>query len=524
MKSYGKIILITAMLTASFFGTQAGAEELERGKAIYEKRCAWCHGIDGMGDGPASEFLNPPPRDFTEVSYKYKSTPFEEIIPTDDDLLKVIIGRDSGKLKGHAPGWTASMPGFGDIVSDNEARKLIEYIKYLSDITGEEIPAPISLSGRIPGSEESIRTGRKLFTEKDRCTECHGNLGKGDGRKRLKDDLGYRTWPRNLTKGFSFRGGSKPEDIYTRITVGIPGTQMPSFADPVSKKRLTEDERWHVANYVASIDEPYKRPENSLAINAVYLDGPLPDGALDEEWKRGSFASLHLFPQIIKEPRLFTPSLDTLSLKALYNKDELMMLIEWDDRTLSSPASKVSTDIAGGTHFPDALAVEFPSANPSTGKSSRLPFFGEGDSERPVNIWYWRGTGGATKETGGGEVKLYSATGSSKRKEAKPDIKGVTAKGVYRDGTWRVVIKRSLRTNNPDTEIQFDKTTLPVAFAVWDGSNLERGSKHVLTSWHKISFQERSNYRLFIWPVTAGVFLLLIELMWLRSGRDTRRQ
>ncbi len=513
-----------ASLSLALSGGSATAAGPESGKAIYVKRCAWCHGEDGAGDGPASEYLNPPPRDFTEVSYKYKSTPSEEMVPTDEDLLKVIRGRDFGNGEGHGAGWTASMPGFGDIVSDDDARKLIEYIKYISDITDEEVPASISLEGRIPSSEESIRTGKELFLAKDRCTECHGKLGRGDGRKRLKDDLGYRTWPRNLTKGFSFRGGNKPEDIYTRVTVGIPGTQMPSFADPASKRRLTEEERWHVANYVASLNKPYKKPGDFTAIHAIYLDGPLPGGPLDEGWSRAPYTSLHLFPQIIMETRLFTPSLDTLSVKAVYNEDALMILLEWDDRTLSDPDDKVSREIAGGAHYPDALAVEFPMANPSTGKSSTPPFFGEGDLEHQVNIWYWRGTEGVTEESGGGEVKLYNAAGITKRKERKPEMAGVTARGVYKDGTWRVVMKRPLRTDNPDTVIQFDATTtLPVAFALWDGSNLERGSKHVLTSWHKISFKQNSGYGRLIWPAVAGGFIIILELVWLRSGTDDRK-
>ncbi len=524
MKLYGKILLVAALLTASLSGVPARAADPGGGKAIYVKRCAWCHGDEGAGDGPASEYLNPPPRDFTEVSYKFKSTPFEEMIPTDGDLLKVIRGRDTGKVKGHGPGWTASMPGFGDILSVEDARKLIAYIKYLSDIIDEPVPEPISLEGRIPVSGESIRKGKELFEERERCTECHGRLGKGDGRKRLKDDLGYRTWPRNLTKGFSFRGGSMPEDIYTRLTVGIPGTQMPSFADPASRKRLTEEDRWHVANYVASLDEPYKKPGDSTTIHAAYLEGPLPDGPLDDGWKKAPFTSLHLFPQIIEEPRLFTPSLDSLSVKALYNRDELSILIEWDDRTQSNPNDKLSREMAGGEHYPDAAAVEFPEANPSAGKSSTPPYFGEGDTEHPVNIWYWRGAGGVTEETGGGEVKLFNATGSMERKERKPGMAGVRAKGVYQDGTWRVSVTRPLRTDNPDTDIQFDAiTTLPVAFALWDGSNLERASKHVLTSWHKISFKQSYGYGRIIWPAAVGVFIFILELAWLRGGKEARR-
>jgi mono/diheme cytochrome c family protein len=39
---------------------------LERGKAVFARNCASCHGIGGRGDGPASATLVPRPRDFTK--------------------------------------------------------------------------------------------------------------------------------------------------------------------------------------------------------------------------------------------------------------------------------------------------------------------------------------------------------------------------------------------------------------------------------------------------------------------------
>src|SRR5947199_10489394 len=59
--------------------------------AVYKHACAWCHGKDGRGDGPAAfsinKYLSPRPRDFTRGRFELRSTPSGEL-PTDQDLLR----------------------------------------------------------------------------------------------------------------------------------------------------------------------------------------------------------------------------------------------------------------------------------------------------------------------------------------------------------------------------------------------------------------------------------------------------
>ncbi|MGQ9589408.1 MAG: c-type cytochrome [Planctomycetota bacterium] len=40
---------------------------LEKGKSLYEEKCAACHGAEGRGDGPSARALRPPPRDFSKL-------------------------------------------------------------------------------------------------------------------------------------------------------------------------------------------------------------------------------------------------------------------------------------------------------------------------------------------------------------------------------------------------------------------------------------------------------------------------
>ena len=108
-------------------------------------------------------------------------------------------------------------------------------------------------------------SGRNLYLSKEiNCLNCHGYYGKGDGPQStdfeknaatgevygeagLHDAWGNINQPRNLTEGI-YRGGRRPIDIFRRINAGIKGTAMPSFS-----KNLTDEQTWHIVNYVLSI-------------------------------------------------------------------------------------------------------------------------------------------------------------------------------------------------------------------------------------------------------------------------------
>jgi len=59
--------------------------------------CATCHGIDGTGNGPVAEKLEPKPRNYTDAAWQASVT--------DDDLRTIIV------KGGQATGKSAMMPG-----------------------------------------------------------------------------------------------------------------------------------------------------------------------------------------------------------------------------------------------------------------------------------------------------------------------------------------------------------------------------------------------------------------------------
>ncbi|MCE1229750.1 MAG: c-type cytochrome [Firmicutes bacterium] len=57
-------------------------ELMARGKEVYARTCATCHGPEGRGDGPGGKGLNPVPRDFTHATGWKNGTTLEAIYHT----------------------------------------------------------------------------------------------------------------------------------------------------------------------------------------------------------------------------------------------------------------------------------------------------------------------------------------------------------------------------------------------------------------------------------------------------------
>lgn len=140
----------------------------------------------------------------------------------------------------------------------------------------------VDVSKRSGQLTDSIARGRQLFRSSvASCSKCHGEDGSGsnaprdfdlwtkdwsisagldpENRMQIKPMLAAgalkpeRLYPRNLQHGV-FRGGSRPEDIYLRITRGIEGTSMPAAAmQPQVPQGLTSDQIWDLVNYVLSL-------------------------------------------------------------------------------------------------------------------------------------------------------------------------------------------------------------------------------------------------------------------------------
>ena len=191
--------------------------------AVYNHACAWCHGKDGRGDGPAAfsinKYLSPRPRDFTRGQFKLRSTPSGQL-PTDDDLLLT--------LERGIPGY---MPSFRGLTA-GERRLAVTAVKRFFPGFATTRPAPVFAS-RIPPPADAaaMGRGREVYAAAG-CAACHGERGRGDGPSApaLRDADGLPIRPADLRYPARFKGGSEPADLYRTLMSGLDGTPMPSYA------------------------------------------------------------------------------------------------------------------------------------------------------------------------------------------------------------------------------------------------------------------------------------------------------
>src|SRR2546422_6916530 len=81
---FGLAVLL-ALARFPFPVSRLPAQDTTKGKVVYEKWCAGCHGDTGAGDGPAAAYMLPRPRNFTGAVYKIRTTASGQL-PTDADL------------------------------------------------------------------------------------------------------------------------------------------------------------------------------------------------------------------------------------------------------------------------------------------------------------------------------------------------------------------------------------------------------------------------------------------------------
>ncbi|MGE0609396.1 MAG: cytochrome c [Pirellulales bacterium] len=256
------------------------AARLARGAAIYQDRCAACHGVTGDGNGPAATYMYPRPRDYRKGLFKFSSTPYGNR-PLRSDLKRTIMHGARG----------TSMPAF-KLLPDEDLELLLDHVMVLTHRGEFELLLALQAEGddmvdpemvpdlidqtlapwrdlqqvvvipktRMPAySEETVELGKQAFlSEIAGCHKCHGTDGRGqtmDNEKGFEDSWKFKTRAADLTSGM-FHGGGEPDDIYRRIFAGITGTPMPAFEQKLADRPETF---WHLVHYVQYLSAARRR-------------------------------------------------------------------------------------------------------------------------------------------------------------------------------------------------------------------------------------------------------------------------
>ena len=238
--------------------------------------------------------------------------------------------------------------------------------------------------------------------------------------------------------------------------------------------------------------------------------GPIADPAATV-WKDARPMKVALLPQTVTLPHRATPAVKELSVRAVHNGGWIAFLLEWRDPTMSD---RLIVD-----SFGDQVAVQLPVDAAATAPSPMM-----GNPGGRVNIMQWRAALQHDIDNGPLSIKdLYPNAWSDTYPDevlgatdarpyagalgienpvsrgvaspvldqmaegwgsmtVKPDQHAV-GKGVWKSGTWRVVISRPLVSDDRNAPRLSPGVRTTAAFAVWEGGEREVGARKGWSPW-----------------------------------------
>ncbi len=503
-------------------------DRLELGKKVYYKRCVWCHGVEGGGDGPSADRLFTRPRNFIQGTFKIRWTDSGEL-PLDRNLEDTV--------KNGLPG--SAMPAWGEFLSPDEIKSVVQFVKTLvqdRDFSDEDEEVNKQDFGTNPWNtaepyhlgvpQEAIDQGKEVFI-KNKCWECHGGEGRGDGNPTMKDDWGFQIFAADWQQCWNFRGSRRkhydPFNVVRTITTGLNGTPMPNFKD-----QITIEDRWKLAAFVNSlcprkkIDRLTNKPINDSLIASKFTEGPVSTDFNDPMWqapehdpnivaRSGDYTGdqkwhyVALAGQITRGERNFKPKVDNLWVMSRWSQEEqaVYYLVEYHNRFLSQDSA-----------YPDGVAIQWPGQLEDLFGAEK-PYFIYGDSKKPVDIWKanfiaknYNPTNPPNPDGYDLDIGVKELVGKGfddvKEKETPGGVTVVNSK--FHQGRVKVMFKRTLTTDNPNkTDVQLPtEKYVPVSFMEWSGWDKEHDEHMAISTWV---------YTLLEPPVPLGKMYMMAAIM-----------
>ena len=502
--------VLISILLIDYHSTLAADNGSIPGKNVYDQHCAACHGINGDGNGPASVWLYPKPRNFSAGQFKIKSTP-GQALPTDGDLLQSVTRGLPG----------SSMPSFSYLTTA-ERDDVVRYVKHLTArtdasgkrvnlfdeaATGGAMVKPVDVPAEPAATVQELTLGRDIY-KKMQCALCHGETGAGDGTQvpTLKDASGFPVRPRDFNTGL-FRGGHTGRDLYLRINNGLPGTPMIPYGDD----QLKPNERWALVHYVqslrrtdVSVNDLLAPEDGSIRVKRVAKFATDP---MDNFWETFDPVRVPLNP-LWPEPN----QVYAVAVSAVTDGKKLAVLLQWRDELPQNTAIRVQD-------FQDAAALQF-------SLSGKYGFLGMGDKDNPVNLWQWKAgwqmeveqghspdvhdaynsmhvdawtftnyntavsAGNVTSQPHNSPIEDANARGFGSFKSQPIAQQNVAGKGIWHDGFWNVIFIRDLKSKDADDVKLLAGKSVPVAFAIWNGEQHDRNGRKMISNWYQLMLDD----------------------------------
>jgi hypothetical protein len=246
-----------------------------------------------------------------------------------------------------------------------------------------------------------------------------------------------------------------------------------------------------VAGILVGFGVPLVSSEGMI-IRARLVEGPLPAEPEDGGWAKVSPMTLPLSGQVITRPVWPEPTARALTVRSLHNGIDIAFLLEWQDNTKNDR-------LTPGT-FRDGVAIGLPLGDAPA-------FFCMGQLDHYINIWHWKADwqsdidrrAAKTSEKARDGVRTFEVI--PRRVSSVEDLIGggfttlttkekqgrVQGKAAWKDGVWRVVMRRPLASEEQENEAKLIPGRVQtVSFAVWNGENKERNGQKAVAPWFQL--------------------------------------
>lgn len=260
----------------------------------------------------------------------------------------------------------------------------------------------------------------------------------------------------------------------------------------------------------------------------------------DPAWEAAPIATVPLSGQLVAPPMVDQPAVPSIRARALEDGTRLAVLLEWDDPTMDESTAGVDV-------FADAAAMQI-----ALGAGTSICM---GQLAGGLNIWHWKADWAAAMAGRGdlegahpgmptdihfptvdedptltedgfltgrmagnprsaaslvSSVEDLSAIGFGSLTAQPPAAQNVEGASEYRDGVWRVLMRRELDGHDPnDAILRPGGPAAVVAFAVWDGSRGDRDGLKSVSTWLSLAFPTEPIGLLSAWPFLVMLLLAL---------------